>query len=153
VFQEAERGAFAGNGDQRRHEIRAHMGDDLGSLDDGGELIAHWRGLTMLPGGTPASFSAGWNSAASAFRSGPAGPHTTRRSNWSRAWRAAFCQGWSSVIGPSTEKNPRSWSATIRKKDAAAAGAHGGCPHFRNGGGSSAPLFDLPMLGDPPTYA
>jgi hypothetical protein len=23
----------------------------------GGQLLAHWRGLTMLPGGTPASFS------------------------------------------------------------------------------------------------
>ena len=26
---------------------------DLGSLDEGGELLTHWRGLRMLPGGTP----------------------------------------------------------------------------------------------------
>jgi hypothetical protein len=47
---------------------------------------------TRLPGGTPASFSAPGNSRASAFRSVPAGPHTSRRS---RARRSC----WSSLVG------------------------------------------------------
>jgi hypothetical protein len=45
--------------DQRR---RAEVGDEtqfLGVEPAGGlQLLTHWRGLTMLPGGTPASFSA-----------------------------------------------------------------------------------------------
>jgi hypothetical protein len=101
-FLEAERGALAGSGDERRHGIWVHVTDDLGLVEDGG---THWRGLRMLPGGTPASFSPRWNSMASAFRSEPAGPHTTRRPNWSRAWRAALIQGLSSIIGPSTQRS------------------------------------------------
>jgi hypothetical protein len=58
-FQNAKQGAFAGDdGGQRGHDMRANVTDDLRSIDDGGEPLIHWRGLTMLPGGTPASFSA-----------------------------------------------------------------------------------------------
>ena len=57
-------------------------------------------GLTMLPGGTPASLRLSRNSAAIMSRSAPADPQTMRRC-WSRALRAADCQGRSSIIGPS----------------------------------------------------
>ena len=76
-------------------------------------------GLMMLPGGTPANLRLWRNSAASASRSSPAGPQTTRRSSCSRALRAADCQGRSSIIGPSTENTPRSSSITIRKNGCA----------------------------------
>jgi hypothetical protein len=48
---------MAGNGDEHRHNMRATVTDDLGSINDGGKLLSHWRGFRMLPGGTPPSFS------------------------------------------------------------------------------------------------
>ena len=60
----------------------------------------HPTGLTMVPGGTPASFRVRRHSAASNSRSGPVGPQTIR-CRCSHALRAANCQGRSWVIGPS----------------------------------------------------
>lgn len=56
-FQEAERGALAGYSDECRHNMRANVTDDSGSVDDDEELLSHCRGFRMLPGGTPPSFS------------------------------------------------------------------------------------------------
>ena len=39
----------------------ARVADDPGAVDDGRELLTHWRSLRMLPVGTPANFSARWN--------------------------------------------------------------------------------------------
>jgi hypothetical protein len=73
------RGALAGGGDECRHDMRASVADDPGSVDDSGKLLGHRRALKMLPGGTPASLWTRRYSAASASRSGPAGPHSIRR--------------------------------------------------------------------------
>ena len=48
------------------------------------------------------------------FDLNPFRPHSMRRS-WLRAFTTAAFQNWSSVIGPSTQKNPWSSSATIRQ--------------------------------------
>jgi hypothetical protein len=46
---------MAGGSDERRYDIRADAAEDLGSVDDDGEQLDHWRNLRMLAGGTPAS--------------------------------------------------------------------------------------------------
>jgi hypothetical protein len=38
-FEEAKRGAFAGCRDECRHDMCRNVTDDLGSIDDGGELL------------------------------------------------------------------------------------------------------------------
>jgi hypothetical protein len=64
-----------------------------GGRDLGRNLIVHvGRGLTMLPGGTPASLCVCRYTAASASRSVPVGPQTIRR-RWLRTSLAADCQG------------------------------------------------------------
>jgi hypothetical protein len=51
---------------------------NTGGVDFCRELVAHGRGLTMLPGGTPASFCVRRYSAASSSRSAPLGPQAMR---------------------------------------------------------------------------
>jgi hypothetical protein len=103
-------------------DLRRHVGQPVnlgGGEEPAGwgdfceELLAHDRGRTMLPSGTPASLCVRRYSAASASRSAPVGPQTMRRC-WLRAKAVASFQGRSSVIGPSTAKKPRSWSVTMR---------------------------------------
>ena len=70
-FDVAPAGGVAGVGDQRRHYIGVGRRGERAGLDYGGQLIAHPRGRTMLPGGTPPMLKVRWNSAASASRSVP----------------------------------------------------------------------------------
>jgi hypothetical protein len=45
---ERKSGAFADDR-ERRHNMRASVTDDLGSIHDSGKLLTHWRGFTVLP--------------------------------------------------------------------------------------------------------
>jgi hypothetical protein len=76
-FDVAPAGLVAETGDERRHYIGAGRGGKHAGLDDGGELVGHPRGRTMLPGGAPASLCARWYSLANASRSAPVGSHWT----------------------------------------------------------------------------
>ena len=86
----------------------------LFSLYRGSISLRQPTGLAILPGGTPANLRSRRNTAAIVSRSATAGPQTTWRASL-RALRAADCQGRPSVMGPSTEKTPRSASMTIRR--------------------------------------
>lgn len=52
--------APAGGGDQHRHYIGVTRCGERAGLDYGGKLIAHPRGRTMLPGGTPPILKVHW---------------------------------------------------------------------------------------------
>jgi len=71
-------GSIAAIGDQCWYYISVGGGRERSPLDDGGQLVRHGRGRTMLPGGQPPYFEVAWNSAESASRSGPAGPQVMR---------------------------------------------------------------------------